>query len=62
MKANRSIFSMAEELDGIRSILTNYVRLPFVSINIPGAIMENVLGHVRHGEVLRTFDFVDVIN
>ncbi|MGA8765300.1 MAG: hypothetical protein WB562_20700, partial [Candidatus Sulfotelmatobacter sp.] len=43
-------------------ILKNYIRLPFSPINIPGAVMEGVLGHVRKGEVLRTYDFVDVVD
>ena len=62
MPRSRSIFSTPEELATIARILRNYIRLPFSSINIPGAVMEGVLGHVRHGKVLRTYDFVDVVS
>jgi len=62
MAENRTIYSTAEELARIAHILQNYARLPFSPINIPGAVMEGVLGHVRRGEVLRTYDFVDVVN
>ena len=60
--ANSSIFSTKKELAMIARILQNYVRLPFSPINIPGAIMEGVLGHIRQATVLRTYDFVDVID
>jgi hypothetical protein len=59
---NKNVFSTREELATIAKILSNYARLPFSSINIPGAVMEGVLGHVRKAEVLRTYDFVDVID
>jgi len=58
----RTIYSTADELAMIARILQNYARLPFSPINIPGGVMEGVLGHVRRGEVLRTYDFVDVVN
>jgi hypothetical protein len=58
----RNIFSTGEELAVMARILKNYIRLPFSPINIPGAVMEGVLGHVRKGEVLRTYDFVDVVD
>jgi hypothetical protein len=56
------MFSTSEELRAITRILQNYARLPFSTVHIPGAVMEGVLGHVRRGAVLRTYDFVDVIN
>jgi hypothetical protein len=62
MPNKRGIFSSAEELREIATILKNYMRLPFTSINIPGAVMEGVLGHVRKAEVLRTYDFIDVLD
>lgn len=62
MNSNRDIFSTRDELETIARIVRNYIRLPFSSINIPGAVMEGVLGHVRQGTVLRTYDFVDVVN
>jgi hypothetical protein len=38
-----------------------YGRLPFTGDTIPGAVMEGVLAHIREGKVLKTYDFVDVI-
>ncbi len=38
------------------------MRLPFSGVSIPGAVIEGVLGHVRDGDILRTYDFVDVVN
>jgi hypothetical protein len=55
------IFSSKNELDLIARILEKYLRLPFTGETIPGSIMEHVLAHVRNGEVLNTYDFVDVI-
>lgn len=57
-----SIFSTPGQLDEMRQMLVNYVRLPFSSDSIPGALTESALAHVRGGEVLRTYDFVDVIS
>ncbi len=56
-----SIYSSPDSLAKIERILTRYLRLPFSDNTIPGAIMEAVLAHVRSGEVLNTYDFVDVI-
>src|SRR6185437_173347 len=60
--ANNNLFSTGEELEMVARILQNYVRLPFSPTNIPGAVMEGVLGHVRRAAVLRTYDFVDVVD
>ncbi len=57
-----SIYSSQESLNKIKEILTRYLRLPFSNDNIPGAIMEAVLAHARGGEVLNTYDFVDVVD
>ena len=62
VKINKQVYSTPEELKSIARILQNFMRLPFSTINIPGAIMEGVLGHVRRGAVLRTYDFIDVVN
>ncbi|MBP6437783.1 MAG: hypothetical protein KA288_10355 [Paludibacteraceae bacterium] len=56
------IFSTPDQIQRIASILYSYARLPFVSNNIPGAIMESVLATVRDAEVLDTYDFIDVLN
>lgn len=55
------IFSSPEQLQRIATIIYSYARLPFVSNNIPGAIMESVLGTVREAKVLDTYDFIDVL-
>ena len=56
-----SIFSTPRQLDEMRRMLANFVRLPFSRDNIPGALMESVFSHVHGGIVLNTYDFVDVI-
>jgi len=62
MPKSKGIFSSRNEIEEIAGILKNYVRLPFTSINIPGAVMEGILGHVRGATVLRTYDFIDVVD
>lgn len=58
-----SIYSDKAQLAKIRDILSRYTRLPFSSEDaIPGSIMEGVLAHVRGGQRLYTYDFVDVID
>lgn len=57
-----SVFSSPQQLKAIAKVLVTYSRMPFASLNIPGAAMEAVLAHVRGGVVLRTYDFVDVVN
>lgn len=56
-----SIYSSGSSLENIKLILAKYLRLPFSDDTIPGNIMEAALSHVRGGEVLNTYDFVDVI-
>jgi hypothetical protein len=57
-----SIYSTPAQLNAIARILKRYDRLPFSKGAISGAIMEEVLAHVRHGERLNTYDFVDVVD
>lgn len=57
-----SVFSTPSQLDEMRQMLVNYIRLPFAQDSIPGALMESALAHVRGGAVLNTYDFVDVIS
>ncbi len=57
-----NIFSTQNQLKKISKILSGYLRLPFSGDSIPGALMENVVGEVCGGEVLNTYDFVDVLN
>lgn len=56
-----TIFSTPKQLQVLSDILSKYARLPFSPASIPGAVLEGALAHVRSGEVLRTYDFVDVI-
>lgn len=57
-----TIYSAPDELRKTKSLLFSYLRLPFSEGIIPGAVMEAVAAHVRGGEVLATYDFVDVID
>lgn len=56
------VFSSPEQLAQIQLVLSRYIRLPFSIETIPGSFMEAVLAHVRGGQVLKTYDFVDVVN
>jgi len=57
-----NIFSTRDQLKTISKILTGYLKLPFSGDSIPGALMESVVSEVRGGEVLNTYDFVDILN
>ena len=56
-----SVYSSPKQLSLIKKILTGYIRLPFSDSIVPGAIMEGVLARVRGGQVLKTYDFIDVV-
>lgn len=58
----KSLFSSPAQLTRLTQILTRYMTLPFFEDKIPGAVMEAALASVREAEVLRTYDFVDVID
>jgi hypothetical protein len=55
-------FSTKEEQGEIKNILLKYARLPFTEGTIPGAVMEAIIAHVRKSAVLKTYDFVDVVD
>jgi hypothetical protein len=55
------VFSSPEQLLRLAEVLSKYIRLPFSTDTIPGAVLEGALAYVRDGEVLKTYDFVDVI-
>jgi len=55
-------FSTSEQVDLIKRALVSYMRLPFFAGAIPGGVMESVFSFVREGDVLATYDFVDVID
>ena len=57
-----NVFSTQAQLEEISRILNGYLRLPFSGDSVPGALLENVIGNVRGGKVLNTYDFVDVVN
>jgi hypothetical protein len=57
-----NIFSSEQQLSEISNILIGYLKFPFTGDIVPGALMESVISSVRNGEVLNTYDFVDVIN
>ncbi len=57
-----NIYSSDKQLSAISNIIAGYLRLPFSGNTVPGSLMESVIGDVRNGEVLNTYDFVDVIN
>lgn len=56
------VYSDPKQLQRICDILSRYLRLPFSTDAIPGAILEGVLAHVRGGQRMNTYDFVDVVD
>ena len=56
------IFSSSEQLLRLADILTKYARLPFYTFTVPGSILEGTIATIRDAEVLRTYDFVDVVD
>jgi hypothetical protein len=56
------LFSDTHQLSEIAKLIENYGRLPFSPISVPGGVLEGVFGYIRRAEVLRTYDFVDVID
>lgn len=62
MRMSRSLFSTLEQVEFIKRALVGYMRLPFFTGSIPGAVMESVFSFVRGGDVLNTYDFVDVVD
>ena len=57
-----SIFSTQEQINTIVHILTAFSRLPFFVDKLPGEVLETIIAYVRNGEMLNTYDFVDVVN
>lgn len=55
------IFSSPEQITKLADVLSKYIRLPFSTDTIPGAVLEGALAFVRDADVLKTYDFVDVI-
>lgn len=57
-----SIYSTPSQLARLQRVLFMCLRLPFSQGAIPGRVLEEALAEVRAGEVLNTYDFVDVIS
>lgn len=60
--SQNKVFSSNEELDRIENILTALLKLPLTDRTISGDLMERVFAHVRGAAVLRTYDFVDIVD
>ena len=56
-----TVLSSPDQLRELRRVLETATRLPFIGSSIPGDIVEQALASARSGEVLNTYDFVDVI-
>jgi hypothetical protein len=56
------MFSTPKQLAEIAAALRCYMRLPLSPKTIPGAYLEALIGHAHKGEVLDTYDFVDVLH
>ena len=57
-----NVYSTQEQLKTISKILTGYLKLPFSGDAIPGALMESIVSEVKSGQVLNTYDFIDILN
>ena len=58
-----SLFSTPQQLARMQRVLFMCLRLPFFTKGtVPGGLFEEVFAAVRTGKVLRTYDFVDVVN
>lgn len=57
-----SIFSTKKELKEMSEYLTGYLKLPFSEDSIPGHVMENIVATAKQAEMLKTYDFADVID
>ena len=57
-----ALYSTPSQLREISGAIVAYLCLPFADDAIPGRVMESILKYVRGGEVLNTYDFVDVIH
>jgi len=58
------LLATPQQLQRIRDLVFNYLRLPLDTSNVPGSLMEANLKEARgvDTEVLRTYDFVDMIS
>ena len=56
------VYSNIYQMARLQKILVGYLKLPFATDNVPGSLMEYILGDVRKAKVLKTYDFVDVVD
>jgi hypothetical protein len=56
------LYSTPAQMGKIKNLVCAYMRLPFSTDAIPGAVMEAALAYVKGGEVLKTYDFIDVLD
>jgi hypothetical protein len=54
--------SSRQEIESLKRVIHQYLRLPLSEDSIPGIFLESVLAHVRGATRLNTYDFVDVIS
>lgn len=59
---NRSLYSSDAQLGQLSALIRGYLRLPFSEGLLPGRYIESAVALVKQGKVLRTYDFVDVVN
>jgi hypothetical protein len=57
-----AFFSTLDEMQSLRQLLINFLRLPLAADAIPGNFLEAALAHVRQADRLNTYDYVDVID
>jgi hypothetical protein len=60
--AANPLFSTRDQLERLSRILRAYCLCPFGGSAVPGAVLENILAHVRGGRRMGTYDFIDVRN
>ena len=62
MSFSSKIFSNKAQLNRIVDILTGYMKLSLSDDVIPGSFMEKVVATIHDGAVLKTYEFIDVVN
>jgi len=58
----KGIFSTKKELKEMSEYLYGYLKLPFSEDSVPGHVMENIVATAKNAEMLKTYDFADVID
>lgn len=55
------MFSNRAQLREIASLVQSFQLLPLSDTTVPGALLERIIAHVKSAEVLKKYDFVDVV-